>query len=389
MFQINEDLAIYVTRGDTALFSVTAEKDGESFLFQPDDVIRLNVYAKKNCDDVVIRKDFKADAETDRIDILLTKEDTKVGNIISKPTDYWYEVVLNPVTNPQTIIGYDDDGAKLFRLYPEGNDTEEIQKEDIPIVDGDFSETSERPLQNHVITRRLSELEKEIEKTAEKITSKDIVPITKAEYDKLYEKGTYQPDVVYLILGTAYNPDEDKTVLEIANDALDVANEALEIAKDPYGTVQIDKGGTGATTAEEVHENLMIPYATVVSYVGTGLSGVDAPNSLTFDFAPKALILLGCKNKYIHSYGERFNAIQTFPNSDVEAVNFIACDELSTEYENRKGFCVGSNYATNHNYCKKSEDGKTISWYAGEGNTSYDNHQCNESNVTYYVLAIG
>lgn len=234
MFQINEDLSIYVTRGDVALFSVTAEKDGESFLFQPDDVIRFNVYAKKNCDDVVIRKDFKADVETDRIDILLTKEDTKVGKIISKPTDYWYEVVLNPVTNPQTIIGYDDDGAKLFRLYPEGNDTEEIQKEDIPIVDGDFSETSERPLQNHVITRRLSELEKEIEKTAEKITSKDIVPITKAEYDKLYEKGMYQENVVYLILGTEYNPDEDKTVLEIANEALAKSKEVLDVANEAF-----------------------------------------------------------------------------------------------------------------------------------------------------------
>lgn len=36
--------------------------------------------------------------------------------------DYWYEVELNPETEAQTIIGYDEDGPKIFRLYPEGDD---------------------------------------------------------------------------------------------------------------------------------------------------------------------------------------------------------------------------------------------------------------------------
>ena len=386
MFQINEDLSIYLTRGDVALFSVTAEKDGESFLFQPDDVIRLNVYAKKNCDDVVIRKDFKADVETDRIDILLTKEDTKVGKIISKPTDYWYEVVLNPVTNPQTIIGYDDDGAKLFRLYPEGNDAEEIQKEDIPIVDGDFSETSERPLQNHVITRRLSELEKEIEKTAEKITSKDIVPITKAEYDKLYEKGTYQPDVVYLILGTAYNPDEDKTVLEIANDALDVANEALEIAKDPYEMVPIDKGGTGATTVEGALENLGLTNKAdvqIVSYVGTGTHGKNNPCSLTFNFAPKVILYLGEESG------------TGYQKSNYEDVSVMFCENLPTEFDESLLDYIGFSGETSENtprrMAKKSLDGKTVWWYADfiEGNSWAAVNQLNVIGTTYYFMAIG
>lgn len=43
--------------------------------------------------------------------------------MVNKPTDFWYEVELNPDTAPQTIIGYDKEtGAKIFRLYPEGGD---------------------------------------------------------------------------------------------------------------------------------------------------------------------------------------------------------------------------------------------------------------------------
>ena len=56
------------------------------------------------------------------VEIVLSKEDTKIGSLISTPFDYWYEIELNPETEPQTVIGYDDDGEKIFRLYPEGDD---------------------------------------------------------------------------------------------------------------------------------------------------------------------------------------------------------------------------------------------------------------------------
>ena len=35
------------------------------------------------------------------------------------PTEYWYEIELN---NENTVIGYDNNGPKLFVLYPEGED---------------------------------------------------------------------------------------------------------------------------------------------------------------------------------------------------------------------------------------------------------------------------
>ena len=77
-----------------------------------------------------MQKDTKVLEEATSVDINLTSEDTKIGNIINKDIDYWYEVELNPDTRPQTIIGYEIDPQtrkpleKIFKLLPEGGDIE-------------------------------------------------------------------------------------------------------------------------------------------------------------------------------------------------------------------------------------------------------------------------
>ncbi len=126
MFVINKDKSIYVTRGDMMYFGVSAvDTDGTAHTFAPGDVIRFKVFGKKNADNVVLQKDVTVTENTKVVGITLDGEDTKIGDVISKPVDYWYEVELNPDTNPQTIIGYDEDGAKIFKLYPEGADVRE------------------------------------------------------------------------------------------------------------------------------------------------------------------------------------------------------------------------------------------------------------------------
>lgn len=120
MFVINEDLSINITRGDAAAFSVGALIGEEEYTFRVDDVVRFKVFEKKNCEEVVLKKDITVSVETKRVQIALDSDETKIGDVISKPTEYWYEVELNPDTYPQTIIGYDENGAKVFRLYPEG-----------------------------------------------------------------------------------------------------------------------------------------------------------------------------------------------------------------------------------------------------------------------------
>ena len=126
MFSINDDKSIHLTRGDIAIIKIGASKsETEDYTFKEGDIVRIRVFEKNHHENVVIQKDATVESETTSVDISLYKEDTKIGELINKPKDYWYEVELNPDTSPQTIIGYDVDGPKLFRLYPEGDDIDE------------------------------------------------------------------------------------------------------------------------------------------------------------------------------------------------------------------------------------------------------------------------
>jgi hypothetical protein len=121
MFTITDKKFIYITRGDVASLDVTIyQEDGSYYVFQKGDEVRLTVVEKNNYDNVLIQKTSKAIDGDQYVTITLEKEDTRFSQIISKPVDYWYEIELNPDNDPQTIIGHDEDGPKIFRIYPEG-----------------------------------------------------------------------------------------------------------------------------------------------------------------------------------------------------------------------------------------------------------------------------
>lgn len=125
MFIIDDNKTIHLTRGDMVTIEIGAKKsENEDYSFQVGDVVRLQVFEKNKCNNVVLQKDVIIDKETSFADISLNSDDTRLGEVINKPKDYWYEVELNPDTFPQTIIGYDADGPKIFRLYPEGDGDE-------------------------------------------------------------------------------------------------------------------------------------------------------------------------------------------------------------------------------------------------------------------------
>lgn len=119
MFKIDADLTIACTRGDAALFFVRATVNDAPYTFRVDDVVRFSVFEKRDYSRVVLRKEVQVYQETEKVTIELSGKETRIGDVISKPVDYCYEVELNPQTCPQTIIGYDETGAKIFRLYPE------------------------------------------------------------------------------------------------------------------------------------------------------------------------------------------------------------------------------------------------------------------------------
>ena len=121
MFIVNSDGTIHATRGDIGSIKVGIKTlDGTDYIFKSGDIVRLNVHERKRPDRVVLLKDVHVDFETTSVIISLSREDTKIGDLIDKPVDYWYEVELNPDTTPQTFIGYDTLGPKVFTLFPEG-----------------------------------------------------------------------------------------------------------------------------------------------------------------------------------------------------------------------------------------------------------------------------
>ena len=124
MFSILSDKTICLTRGDVANIVITASlQDGELYTFKSGDVLRFRVFKRRDCACVVLQKDVAVGEEVQSVTVSLTNADTTIGEVISKPVDYWYEVEVNPDTAPQTIIGYDETGEKIFRLYPEGSES--------------------------------------------------------------------------------------------------------------------------------------------------------------------------------------------------------------------------------------------------------------------------
>lgn len=108
------------------------------------------------------------------------------------------------------------------------------------------------------------------------------------------------------------------------------------------------------------------------SYVGTGTYGSANPNSLTFGFEPK-LVIVWSAYQPSENYG-----LRPASNSTAWRNSFIYT----------KGQCRTTIYYNNNSYSNElSVVGNTFSWYTTSNNAPYG--QLNQSGVTYEYFAIG
>lgn len=117
MFKV-EDGTIHCSRGDKGIITlkIPIENEDGFYIFKAGDQIKLNIYKKKGYSEdplKIIITDITE--ECDHVDIYLTEEDTTFGNISNKPVTYWYDITLN---DNQTIVCYNEDGAREFIQYP-------------------------------------------------------------------------------------------------------------------------------------------------------------------------------------------------------------------------------------------------------------------------------
>lgn len=114
MFKIDDtNKTVHISRGDGATIEVKAN-NGE-YEFQQGDILKLRIYEKKDYSNPVMEVETTVAKTTTSVNLVLTKENTIIGEDINKPKTYWYEISLNETI---TIIGYDEDGAKEFIIYP-------------------------------------------------------------------------------------------------------------------------------------------------------------------------------------------------------------------------------------------------------------------------------
>ena len=111
---------IKLNRGDVLNLTLSAKlEDNTDYTFQVGDKVVFSVYEKnKMSDKAVLIKEINIAESSQSVVIRLDSNETKIDNLINKPVEYWYEIELN---DEYTIIGYDDAGAKVLMLYPEGS----------------------------------------------------------------------------------------------------------------------------------------------------------------------------------------------------------------------------------------------------------------------------
>lgn len=145
-------------------------------------------------------------------------------------------------------------------------------------------------------------------------------------------------------------------------------------------TAYPDSGTVGGLTYTYLgvpFNNAVAPVKIVTgSYTGTGTYGASNPNSLTFDFEPKLVMLLAMESSS-GSYYTLFGVSEAR-----QGIFAIHPHTLGANYKQYAGFYVESATA-NNSYAKKT--GNTIYWYA----TSSASNQANNSGFTYHYMAIG
>jgi len=118
---------IRINRGNHLLFDFQIESGDEIYEFVENDIIRFSIYEAKGLNkEPILQKEFPTTIGSDTVTIDIPKEEMKIGEMLNKPKTYWYEITLNE----ETVLGYDDDGAKQLILDPEGSDLVDTDTED-------------------------------------------------------------------------------------------------------------------------------------------------------------------------------------------------------------------------------------------------------------------
>lgn len=121
MLKIDGNKTIHITRGDLGIFKINFTIPYSGYVLGPDSFVRLSVYEAGDLSNCIFYVDSYAGQTTNEIIMRIDPLDT-LDNIepINSPRTYWYEIEIDPGSNfyEKTPVGYDENGPKLFIVYP-------------------------------------------------------------------------------------------------------------------------------------------------------------------------------------------------------------------------------------------------------------------------------
>ena len=122
MFKI-VNKTFHVSRGDSGTVNLRLKNT----TFRPEDDVVFKIYEVQGLDSApIIEVHTSVEEESDTINIELNGEEhTNFGDLGNEIVDYWYEIAVN---EDRTIIGFDENGAKIFKLYPTGEPAPEAEE---------------------------------------------------------------------------------------------------------------------------------------------------------------------------------------------------------------------------------------------------------------------
>ncbi len=121
-----KDNNIYINRGNKLLFSYKIKNGDEYYSFVTGDTIGFAIYNAKGLNQSpLVSKEITPIVGSDSVDIELSSEEMKIGEMLNKEKECWYEITLNG----ETVTGYDNTGPKKLILYPEGKLIENVGSE--------------------------------------------------------------------------------------------------------------------------------------------------------------------------------------------------------------------------------------------------------------------
>lgn len=112
---------IEITRGNSLALDVSIQDGTDDYIYQEGDIVGIAIYNRNALNqDAVASKTVTATSGQTTARITLTSDEMKIGTMQNRAVTYWYEITLNG----ETVLGYDENGAKQLILYPEGLDND-------------------------------------------------------------------------------------------------------------------------------------------------------------------------------------------------------------------------------------------------------------------------